>query len=246
LIRTRNNKYYLCLLSPLKMVHENQMPTFSDEQVKRGAGIIALDPGERTFVTGYDPSGKIHEVGWSGNKSDYGRIHRLCLVHDSLQSRCMSDPNTTHQSRYRLQRAMRRIRIRIRNLVDELHKWLAKWLCENYNIIILPHYQTSQMLMKSRRRIGSKTARAMATWAHTRFKNRLLEKTREYSWCACLTADESYTSITCNHCGYLNNRFTSKVFRCASCHQTSDRDAHGARGILIRFLSKLEANQIWW
>ncbi|KAK9312041.1 hypothetical protein V1524DRAFT_440511 [Lipomyces starkeyi] len=36
---------------------------------------------------------------------------------------------------------------------------------------------------RGRRRIGSKRARAMATWSHFRFQRLLLNRAREYPWC---------------------------------------------------------------
>jgi len=42
-----------------------------------------LDPGVRTFTTGYDPSGQAIEWG----KGDIGKIYRLCHAHDKIQSK---------------------------------------------------------------------------------------------------------------------------------------------------------------
>ena len=42
-----------------------------------------MDPGVRTFMTGYDPSGVAIEWG----KNDIGRIYRLCHAYDKLQSK---------------------------------------------------------------------------------------------------------------------------------------------------------------
>ena len=51
---------------------------------------------------------------------------------------------------------------KIRCLVN-CHYKLAKWLCENYRIILLPEFRTQGMVRRGQRRIGSKTARAMCT-----------------------------------------------------------------------------------
>ena len=125
----------------------------------RGSEVIALDPGVRTFQTCYDPSGLVVEWG----AKDLARIYRLCHALDDLQSR-WSQPDIKHHKRYRMRKAAARIRRKIRNLIDDLHKRLAKWLCECYEVVLLPSFETSQMLRKGQRRIGSKTARAMATW----------------------------------------------------------------------------------
>lgn len=45
--------------------------------------MISLDPGVRTFMTGYDPSGTAVEWG----KNDIGRVYRLCHAYDKLQSK---------------------------------------------------------------------------------------------------------------------------------------------------------------
>ena len=66
-----------------------------------------------------------------------GSIYRLCYTLDKLQSK-WSQKTVRHASRYRMRKAAVRIRLKIRNLVDELHKRLVKWLCENYEVVLLP------------------------------------------------------------------------------------------------------------
>lgn len=79
-------------------------PTLAD-------GIIALDPGVRTFMTGFDGN-KFIEFGGG----DMGRIARLCQHLDNLMSRISQ---ATKQRKKRMRQAAHRMRIRIRNLVDE-------------------------------------------------------------------------------------------------------------------------------
>ena len=137
-------------------------------------------------------------------------------------------------------RAARRIRKKIRNLVDELHKKLTKYLVAGYNTILLPNFETKRMVRRVDRRIGSKTARAMLGWAHYRFRQRLINKTREYPWCRVVICDEHYTSKTCGKCGKLNQTLgASKVFMCPNveCGVEMDRDINAARNILLRFLT---------
>jgi len=229
LIRTRLGHYYLCLPKPLEILNqgESQAPPMSKHAT------ISLDPGVRTFMTGYDADGGLCEWG----ESDMGRIGRLCHAHDDLQKR-WSQPEVRHHQRYRMKVAARRIRLKIRNLVDELHKHLAKWLCENYRCVLIPEFQTSQMVRKGQRKLRSKTARAMLTWAHYRFRQRLLSKAREYPWCQVIVTQEPYTSKTCGACGWIHNKLGgSKVFRCGRCPYVADRDANGARNILLRHLT---------
>ena len=73
---------------------------------------------------------------------------------------------------------MLRIHKRIRYVVDDCHHKLAKWLCENYRVILLPEFRIQGMVRRGQRRINSKTARAMCTWSHYRFQQHLIHKAR--------------------------------------------------------------------
>ena len=64
LVRKRYGYYYLCI--PKRLDKYNGL-----SQTK----VIAVDPGERSFFTGYDPDGVIVEVG----KSDISRIEKTFL-----------------------------------------------------------------------------------------------------------------------------------------------------------------------
>ena len=74
------------------------------------------------------------------------------------------------------------------------------------------------------------------TWSHYRFRQRLLNKSREYPWCSIIICDEAYTSKTCGECGFIHNKLGgSKVFDCPQCGEVQDRDMNGARNILLRY-----------
>lgn len=227
--RTRLGEFYLCIPMPLEIRSENQAPQWQ----KIEDGILALDPGVRTFCTGYSPSGL--SVEWA--KNDIGRIYRLCHALDKLQSK-WSQKEIRHRKRYKLKQAARRIRKKIRNLVDEAHKKFVKWIVEQYHTVLLPEFATQRMVKRAQRRIGSKTAKAMLTWAHYRFKQRLLNKTREYPWCKVVICDEHYTSKTCGNCGFIHQKLgSSKTFRCPKCRIEMDRDINAARNILLRYIT---------
>jgi putative transposase len=226
---TALGEFYICIPMPLAIRPENQGPIGNSKRM------IALDPGIRTFVTGYDPSGLAMEWG----KNDIGRIYRLCYAVDDLQSRWTSDPNVRHHRRWKMKRAAMRLRKRIRSLVDEFHRKLAKWLCESYHLVLLPTFEVSKMMPRGQRRIGSKTARAMATWSHARFRQRLLDKVREYPWCNVVLVNEAYTSKTCGACGQLHPSLGgSKHFHCQFCGFDIGRDYNGARNIYLRYMSE--------
>lgn len=211
-----------------------QSLSLCSRQCGGGQAIISLDPGVRTFMTGFDPSGEI----WEWGKQDIGRIYRLCHVVDDLQSRWMGK-DVRHKRRYNMRKAARRVRYRIRNLIDEVHKKLAKWLCEKYDVVLLPVFETSKMIRKGQRKLRSKTARAMVTWSHYRFRQRLLYKSSIYTHSPrIILCDEAYTSKTCGSCGHIHDKLGgSKVFHCPRCNYTTDRDVNGARNILLRYMT---------
>jgi putative transposase len=191
-------------------------------QVKptKADGIIALDPGVRTFLTGFDGRNFL-EFG----RGDIGRITRLCQHLDDFASRIAKAPNK--KRRRSMRRAAQRMRVKIRDLIDEAHKQITHYLTRNYRLIFLPTFETSDMVAKARRKIKSKTARAMLTWAHYRFKITLKHQA-ELTGTTVLAVTEEYTSKTCTRCGHVHTRLGgSKIFHCPSCGFTLSRDWNG-------------------
>ena len=234
--RTCTNDYFLCIpqtFEPAAVEAENQGPT-----PDRSLRVCALDPGVRTFQTVFDANeGCALQVG----DADMNRIFRLCRAQDSLISK-QAAKGTKSKQRSKIKRAVRRLRERIRNLVDEVHKQLAKYLAQTYDLVMLPAFEVSQMVKRGERKIHSTTARKMATWAHYRFKQRVLFKCRQLG-CGVAVVNEAYTSKTCSCCGAVKNDLGgAKVYRCANaaCGAVIDRDVNGAKNIFLRNYEALE------
>jgi len=122
LIKTRTGHYCLCVTKPLETRTESQAPVFNETQKSKSAGVIAMDPGVRTFNTWFDPSGLIAEWG----VGDKARLGRLCHAYDDLQGR-WSQKQVKQCKRYRMKKAGLRIQLKIRgNLVDKLHMKMVK------------------------------------------------------------------------------------------------------------------------
>jgi putative transposase len=60
----------------------------------------------------------------------------LCQHLDDLASRIAKDPNK--KRRRSMRRAAQRMRVKIRDLIDEAHKQIAHYLTRNYRLIFLP------------------------------------------------------------------------------------------------------------
>ena len=94
-----------------------------------------------------------------------------------------------------MRRAANRMRIRIENLVQELHRQAAWFLVDNSDVILLPGFETSEMVERGRRRIRSKIVRNLLTLAHYRFKLFLRGKAVE-AGVIVLDVNEAYITKT--------------------------------------------------
>ena len=178
----------------------------------------ALDCGVRTFQTVFSKE-LILKVG----EHDFQRIFRYCYALDKLISRKKKERSN------KFNKAMQRIRWKVRDLIDEIHNKLALTLCRLFDVVYIPSFETHDMVSKLRH----KTSRAMLGWAHYRFKMKLRAKAEEYS-CKIIDCTEEYTSKTCGNCGTENQIGGKEVWTCKHCGCAHDRDINGARNILFK------------
>ncbi|TAG86519.1 MAG: transposase, partial [Oscillatoriales cyanobacterium] len=103
-------------------------------------------------------------------------------------------------------KAADRLKSKIQHLVKELHHKTAKFLVDNFDVILLPSFDSSQMVSKSRRKIRSKTVRQMLTLSHYQFKKHLEWKAWEEGKVALTSINEAYTSKTVSWTGEVKKR----------------------------------------
>ncbi|HEY9863036.1 MAG TPA: zinc ribbon domain-containing protein, partial [Candidatus Obscuribacterales bacterium] len=133
-------------------------------------------------------------------------------------------------------KAASRLRCKIRNLVKELHRKTAKFLVENFDVILLPTFETSQMVSKSRRKLRNKSVRQMLTLSHYEFKQFLKWKSWENNKVV-IDCNEAYTSKTVSWTGEIVNKLGgAQIIKSTSTQLNMDRDLNGARGIFLRAL----------
>jgi putative transposase len=203
------------------------------KQINFNQQAIALDPGVRTFITGFDGN-KIIEIG----VNSISRIVQLCKRLDRFQSEiAKAKGKKNKRKRFKLRKLAQNLRIKIKNLVDECHKKTACFLTSNYSEIFLPSFESSEMVYKAKRKINSQTARNLLTWSHYRFKLTLKHqalkrgtKVREIT--------EEYTSKTCSKCGHIHPKLGgNKKFVCPNCGHKIDRDGNGSINIFLKTLA---------
>ena len=203
-------------------------PAQCDIETPRGDGVVALDPGVRSFLTFFSEA-DCGKVGYHA----FGRIQRLCQHLDRLISR--TDQEKNRKKRRNMRKAQARMRQKLINLVDELHWQCARWLTSNYRVILLPKFETQSMTRRGERQIQSKTARMMLSFQHYRFKKRLQWKAWQRGSLV-LEVNEAYTSRTRSWDGRVDEKLGgSRTIRDESGF-IMDRDINGARGIFLRAL----------
>ena len=213
-----NGRYFLCV------------PYVEKKKTREPSGrIVALDPGVRDFMTFFSEDC----FGWLGMQC-INRIQRLCQHCDNLLSRATREERPLRRA---LRKAANKIKVKIRNLIDDLHKKVAHFLVTNFDIILLPTFETKQMTKRGARKLHTKSVRQMLTLSHYKFKTFLKHKALEYG-VRVIDVCEAYTSKTVSWTGeVVANLGGSKVIKSSDGHRM-DRDLNGARGIFIKNIAR--------
>jgi transposase len=218
LVHTASNKYYLCIPKSMELQSDNQAHK----------NMIFIDPGQVDFVTGYDPSGRIIVCG----EKDSGRIARLIHYRKRLQSKIAKESNNQRKKRLRI--ALFRLSDNIDNLVKELHKKLAIWLCMNYSRIYIPRLNFHKC-----KNLNKKCKSVLASLKHCEFVNRLIHKSKEIPNCKIIEVNEAYTTKTCCSCGNLGEVKGDRSYECSNCGVSIGRDINASRNIMLRYFTNI-------
>lgn len=217
---TRTGKIFLCV------------PTEVAVTTAGGEAVAAIDPGVRTFLTGYSPTHGVFEIGGG----DIGRITRLCCSLDALIS--IRDGTTGYQKRRRLLRPIRRLRERLKNLVKDCHHRSVSFILDNFQTVIISPFESSNMVTRRGRKISRKTVRQLLSWSHIPFGDRLIAKAAILGRNIIVNGEE-YTTKTCCKCGSINeNVGGKKTFACPTCNFNIGRDVNGAINALTKYLTE--------
>jgi putative transposase len=213
------------------------------------AKIIALDPGVRSFLTGF--TGDFCHVNFLPDLQDdikalFARADKQKAQAESLKQKIDAKefvPKSSmkqHQGEaihQRLWQNYRSTSAKITHRVEQMHILVAKYLTENFDVIILPCFATSQMIRCEKSVLRNATRRLMGTLSHYKFRIRLIEQATTRG-AIVLSIGEEYTTKTCASCLMVGKPVGgSKKFTCTSCGFTVGRDVNGAINILQKFVA---------
>jgi hypothetical protein len=223
------------------LLYTYELPPLADPDPEFDAKrLVATDPGVREFMTWYDPATGNHGELFKGGED---QIQRRCARIDALTSQMVlrarnyktATPSRSRRQRRQRFRQMRRTlareRCRLHDYVGAGHYAAANHLLRHHDVVIAPKLAASRMVPRDGRVFGSKVARAMLTWSHGLFTDRLHSAAYRHAGRHVLSdTGEPGTSKTCGDCGHWNARLgADKTYTCTVCGTIVSRDLNGAR-----------------
>jgi transposase len=210
--------YYLCVVDEFE----------KEDNIAKQNSIISLDPGVRTFQTGYSPDGQIYKFGDNFQTNDLtNRIDELNSLINGVN----------HKTRRNMNKRLAILRRKLRDRISNLHNQTISFLTNNFKNILLPDFGTSSML--SGGGLFKTINRKMQNLSFYQFKQKLIHLGHRRGSNVYIV-NESHTTMTCGKCGQQKTKDEMKqvntVYNC-SCGYSSDRDVHGARNILIKTIN---------
>lgn len=183
---------------------------------------ISLDPGIRTFLTGYSYKHST-EIGTNMKEKISKQIKSIDKINNSDMSN--TKKRKAENKRY----------IKIKNLVDDLHWKTIKHLTDKYETILIGNMSTKSIVKnKSVGDLDNMTKRVALHMKLYEFRERLKYKCYINN-CKYGNINEMYTSKTCSYCGYVKENLKgNKTYECNRCKNIIDRDINGAKNILMK------------
>jgi putative transposase len=233
-----HNRWFIAVLKLVTISGESQARN------ERSLKMIALDPGSRNFMTAYSQNeAYFMGKGFSVNTLlPLAKEMRACF---KVRRRLKNLPEYKMKEEERPQWFNDRL-LEVENHLDEieqrrqdavthLHHECADFLVKNYDIILLPQFETKKMVKKSEERaLNRRAVHNLLSLKHYKFKDFLLWKGKKEKK-KIIIVNESYTSQTASWNGNIikdlkgSNKITMNDF-------SVDRDINGARNIYIKHL----------
>ena len=140
-IKDAIGRYYVVVLKPLQI---------KKQPIEHFETVVALDPGVRTFLTGFDVEGRALEFGKGGMDVIFKHLYHADKINSSVNTKTNDRVfKYNHKKRQNRKKAMRRLLCKVRDKVKDAHHKISKYLCENYDAVLLPKFNTKDMIKKA-------------------------------------------------------------------------------------------------
>lgn len=278
----QNKKYFLCI------PYQEKIKSKLNKQ-----RVVSIDEGEKIFLSYYSEIGYGH-IGKdirnkilpiekkirrcqrilsnkkNDNKEVNGKIlreYKLKKIKEKNKNKVYSNMrnNSILINKIHIKKKIRRYYKKIKNIVKELHNKTALYLVKNYDRILLPKFETQNMLRNNRsykyfnklnikkedisdkkekkmiykrRRLNKRVKFVLNSCSHYKFKMHLLNKCKEYG-SELIEVTEEYTSKTCTVCGTHGVNYSKERIKQCECGYRIDRDVNGSRNIMIKNIKKV-------
>ena len=204
------------LLVPVKIKRDKGKDKGKDKELYEN--VIGLDPGIRTFLTGYSED-HILEIGNNLTSKVQKLLKRIDIINKSKMTE--KQKRKSENKRYK----------KINDLVNDLHWKAIKQLTDNYGTILIGNMSTKGIVQNSINHMTKRIALIMRLYV---FRERLKYKC-SVKGCNYKMIDERYTSKMCTFCGNIkDNLGTNKIYECTKCNNIIGRDVNGSRNIYMK------------
>lgn len=198
--------------------------------------MVGLDPGIRKFQTCFGTDGQISFIGSRNPMRKFLRINwYLDYLKSTISSPKSSPIRVTGSQRNKTKKKIRKTQERLENIRKDFHHKSAKWLTDRYKCIVIG--KLPKNIISRDRTLPKSVKRSFNSLAHFKFRCCLKDKCQRKG-VIYQEINEAYTSKTCTMCGKLNNVGSSETYKCDCQTESWDRDANGARNILLKGISE--------
>ncbi len=242
-----NNKYTLLVPVNIKI-----------KEIERKQKVVALDPGEKIFQS-YFSQNRFGHIGIDMRKPIL-KIEKQIRKYQRILKKGINKKGEKIKNKKNIKLKINKCYKKIKDKVKNLHNKTALYLCKKYDHILIPTFETQNMVKNNiskmeikrifeekgkiegmkvlkeydkKRRLNGRVKFVLNMLSHYKFRQHLSNKCIEYG-CKMHVVTEEYTSKTCTKCGHISNNYKRREKECEKCGYKINRDINGARNILIK------------
>lgn len=221
-----------CRINYIKFLNRYELlipVNIPQKKIEKRENIVALDLGKNIFVAYYSEN-TFGTIGENVEKPIIEIQNKIKNYGETIKNK-KNKNNYKLRNKNKLKKKIQKKYNKIKNIVKDMHNKTALFLCKKYNQILIPEFNSQQMI--SNGELDKKTKFVLNMLSHYKFKQHLINKSNEYG-CKIKIVTEEYTSLTCTKCGNKSKQYNKREKECMICGYKINRDINGARNIFIK------------